>query len=160
MRWMEVLVFNNTMSILVNGSLTRDFVVSRGLRQGDPLSPFLFLLVAEGLSALMLKGSNLGNYVGFKVGPQLHLEILQFTDDMLLIGDESSNNLWSIKAILRGFELVSGLRVNLSKSRLVGVNLEADLVQAASNFLNCMVGSSNFSFLGIPIGVNHMRREM
>jgi hypothetical protein len=41
------------MSILVNGSPTNDFKVSKGLRQGDPLSPFLFLIVAEGLAGMM-----------------------------------------------------------------------------------------------------------
>ncbi|XP_058757673.1 uncharacterized protein LOC131630949 [Vicia villosa] len=148
------------MSILVNGSPTKDFVVTRGLRQGDPLSPFLFLLVAEGLAALMKSASTLGEYVGFKVNEEVHFEMLQFADDTFLIGDGSWNNLWCIKAILRGFELVSGLRVNLSKSRFLGVNLESDFVQAASSFLNCIVGSSSFTFLGIPVGVNPRRREV
>lgn len=48
-RWMEACVFNSSMSILVNGSPSRDFKVERGLRQGDPQSPFLFTLVTEGL---------------------------------------------------------------------------------------------------------------
>lgn len=160
MSWMEALVSNSSLSILINGSPTRYFIVSRGLRQGDSLSLFLFLLVAEGLTAMMVKASNLGDFVGFNLGPHLHVEILQFEDDTLLIGDGSRNNLWSIKAILRGFELVSGLRVNLSKSRFVGFNIEDDLVQAASTFLNCLVGSSKFSFLGIPVGVNHRQQEV
>lgn len=121
---MEALVFNSTMSILVNGSSTKDFVVSRGLHQGDPFSLFLFLLVVEGLTALLNKASSLGDYVGFQVGNEVHFEIIQFADDTLLIGDGSWNNLWSVKAILRGFELVFGLRVNLSKSWFVGLNLE------------------------------------
>src|SRR4051812_1582145 len=99
---MEALVFNSTMSILVNGSSTRDFIVTTGLRQGDPLSSLRFLLVAEGLSALMRKAPVLGNYGGLKVGHHLHFEILQSADDTLLIGDGSRNNLWSIKANLRG----------------------------------------------------------
>lgn len=51
--WMETCVFNSSMSILINGSLTKDFWVERGLRQGDSLSPFLFTLVAEGLAILV-----------------------------------------------------------------------------------------------------------
>ncbi|MCH99815.1 LINE-1 reverse transcriptase like, partial [Trifolium medium] len=43
------------MSILINGRPTEDFKVERGLRQGDPLSPFLFLIVVEGLAGMMRK---------------------------------------------------------------------------------------------------------
>lgn len=69
MGWMEALVFNNSISILVNinGSPTKDFEVSGGLRQGDALSPFLFLLVAENLSEMMSKASILGEFHGFRV---------------------------------------------------------------------------------------------
>jgi hypothetical protein len=52
-RWIRACVFQSTMSVLVNGSPTGDFTVCKGLRQGDPLSPFLFLIVAEGLTGLM-----------------------------------------------------------------------------------------------------------
>ncbi|XP_058757184.1 uncharacterized protein LOC131630422 [Vicia villosa] len=51
--WMEGLVFSSTILVLVNGSPTTNFVANRGLHLGDPLSPFLFLLVVEGLAGLM-----------------------------------------------------------------------------------------------------------
>lgn len=157
---MEALIFNNSLSILVNGSPTKDFAVSRDLQQGDPLSLFLFLLVAEGLAAMMSKTPNMGEFDGFRVNDNVHFEILQFVDDTMLIGDESWRNLWSIKAILRGFELVLGLHINLSKSRLVGINLNSDFIQAASLFLNFEIGSPSFTFLGIPVGVNPRRKEV
>ncbi|MCI50980.1 LINE-1 reverse transcriptase like, partial [Trifolium medium] len=54
-RWIRACVFQSSMSVLVNGSPAEDFCVGKGLRQGDPLSSFLFLIVAEGLSGLMSK---------------------------------------------------------------------------------------------------------
>lgn len=54
----------------------------------------------------------LGEYNSFKINEDVSIDILQFNDDTIIIGDGSSYNLWSIKSILRGFEMIYGLRVN------------------------------------------------
>lgn len=74
--WMKALVFNSSMSILVNGSPTKDFNVSRGLRRGDPLSHFLFLLVAEGFSGLLFQVVSLGEFKAFHFNVSTHVELL------------------------------------------------------------------------------------
>ncbi|PNX92795.1 ribonuclease H, partial [Trifolium pratense] len=61
-KWMEACIFNSSMSVLLNGSPTEDFQVGKGLRQGDPLSPFLFFIAAEGLTGLMHKAVELGKF--------------------------------------------------------------------------------------------------
>ncbi|MCI42483.1 LINE-1 reverse transcriptase like, partial [Trifolium medium] len=53
--WMRACVCAGNMSVLVNGSPTDEIWIKRGLKQGDPIAPLLFLLVAEGLGALMRK---------------------------------------------------------------------------------------------------------
>lgn len=108
-RWMEVCIFNDHMSILVNG---RDFKVERGLRQGDLLSPFLFVIAAEGLSQLFCNAFVRGDFKGFNVWEGLSIDLVQFVDDTLILGKGCWKNLWCTKSILRGFELVSGLSVN------------------------------------------------
>jgi hypothetical protein len=55
-------------SILVNGSPTNEFKFERGLRQGDPLSPFLFLLAAEGLNVMMKASVDAGLFRGYLIG--------------------------------------------------------------------------------------------
>ncbi|GAU28878.1 hypothetical protein TSUD_293300 [Trifolium subterraneum] len=114
-KWMQVYVFNSSRSVLVNGSPTADFKVEKGLRQGDPLSPFLFLIVAEGLTKMVNQAVELDYYKGFKVSDNLKFNILQFVDDTILVGDDNWENLWCIKYTLRNFELVSGLKVNFHK---------------------------------------------
>jgi hypothetical protein len=138
----------------VNGSPTAEVNISRGLKQGDPLAPFLFLLVSEGLSALSQKAVSLGFFKGFKVSSEVSVSLLQYADDTLFIGEARVENLWAMKAILRWFELVSGLKVNFSKSRLIGVNVASSFMEGAANFLNCTIGTIPFVYLGLPIGAN------
>ncbi|XP_024642219.1 uncharacterized protein [Medicago truncatula] len=139
------------MSILVNGSPTEEIDIKRGLKQGDPLAPFLFLLVAKGFSGLMKNAVNQNLFKGFEVkrGGTV-ISYLQYADDTLCIGEASVENLWTLKAILRRFELVSGLRVNFHKGCLIVVNVSADFLRVASSLLNCKVGDS----IHMPVNVN------
>jgi len=73
-----------SVSILVNGSPTEEFKLKRGLRQGDPLAPFLFIIVAEGLSGLMREAKSASMFKGVEVGSQtVQVDLLQFVDDTL-----------------------------------------------------------------------------
>lgn len=85
MKWMETCIFTNSMSVLINGSVTEDFIIERGLRQGDPLSPFLFVLAMDGLTKLVEKAVDLGVYTGFKVSDDIIVDVLQFVDDAIVI---------------------------------------------------------------------------
>jgi len=67
-KWIKECVGSATASVLVNGSPTDEFPLGRGLRQGDPLSPFLFLLAAEGFNVLMKALSENNLFSGYTVG--------------------------------------------------------------------------------------------
>src|SRR4051812_29195592 len=108
---MEACVFTSHISVLVNGSATKDFSANKCLRQGDPLSPFIFVLVMEGLTALVKKAMEVGEFKPFMFGEEDHVDILQFADDIVILGEPSCDNLWNLKVILRGFELVSGMKI-------------------------------------------------
>jgi len=152
--WMRTCVRSNSISILVNGSPTEEFVAEKGLRQGDPLAPFLFLIAAEGLAGLMRSAVNLGLFKGFKVNDSLCYNMLQFADDTILLCEGNWDNLWTIKSILRSFELVSGLKINFDKRNIYGLNLEPHFLEEASCFLSCRIGDFPFKFLGIPVGAS------
>jgi hypothetical protein len=65
-KWICSCVYGGSMSVLVNGSPTEEINIQRGLKQGDPLAPFLFLLVVEGLGGLMKKVVDLNRFTGFE----------------------------------------------------------------------------------------------
>jgi hypothetical protein len=156
--WMRACVFAGSMSVLVNGSPTREIDIHRGLKQGDPLAPFLFLLVAEGLGGAMRKAVEVNLFKGFVVGRGgVMVSHLQYADDTLCIGEASVENLWTLKAILRGFELVSGIKINFWKSCLLGVNVSDEFLERGCSFLNCKRGVVPFKYLGLPVGANPKR---
>ncbi|XP_019435061.1 PREDICTED: uncharacterized protein LOC109341583 [Lupinus angustifolius] len=134
------------------------FSVSRGISQGDPMAPFLFLIVAEGLSGLVKSAINKDLFSGFKVGDdQIEVSSLQFADDTVILYKPLPINFWTIKAILNCFELVSGLKVNFQKSSMMGFSVSSSILEAAAAFIHCKVGSSPFNYLGILVGANPRR---
>jgi len=84
----------------------------------------------------------------------LAISHLQYVDDTLFIGEVTMANMWALKTILRCFELASGLKVNFSKSHVMGVNVGGDFFGLAERSLFCRVGSVPFTYLGLPVGVN------
>jgi len=79
---------------------------------------------------------------------------LHYADDTLLFGEVTMTNLWTIKTILRCFELALGLRVNFAKSCLMGIHVEYFFLRMAEGFLHCMLSSLPFKYLGLAVGAN------
>jgi len=160
-KWIKECIGTTTSSVLVNGSPTDEFSLGRGLRQGDPLSPFLFLLAVEGFHVLMDSLSHNNLYKGNKVGRNDPVVVshLQFADDTLILGEKSWANIRAMRAVLIIFQELSGLKVNFSKSLLVGVNVPGSWLVEAAMVLNCKVRTIPFMYLGLPIGGNARRLD-
>jgi len=154
-KWIDGCLKSATVSVLINGSPSQQFSMKRGLRQGDPLAPFLFLIVAQGFAELMENAARLQLFEGVKVG-RLNVEVshLQFADDTLVIGKSTLNNVLVIKSILRWFELCSGLKVNFHKSKLAGLGMFEMEKNSFARILNCNLMEIPFVYLGIPVGAN------
>lgn len=114
----------------------------RGLRQGDPLSPFLFAIVGDALSRMISAATEANLISGFRptrAAPRV--SHLQFDDDTLLFYAAEEDQVKNAIAILRCYEAVSGLKVNLFKSALVGISVRPSLVTHLAKIMGCKVGS-------------------
>ncbi|GJT82207.1 reverse transcriptase domain, reverse transcriptase zinc-binding domain protein [Tanacetum coccineum] len=142
-----------SISILINGSPTKEFKLERGLRQGDPLSPFLFLIVAEALQVTILEACNKGFYNGvFLTDCDLNISLLQYVDDTLFFRKWSRGNALNLIRILKCFELASRLKVNIMKSRIMGVGVSYNDVARMASSLGCTHDTLLFSYLGLSVG--------
>lgn len=105
------------MSILLNGSPLKPFKMEKGLRQGDPLSPYLFILVSEALVCLLNKASDLNLIEVVQIGKdKVRLKHLQFSNDTLILVPRNSLSTTNYFYILDVFAVMSGLHLNYSKS--------------------------------------------
>ena len=158
MSWMKWCISTASFSILINGSPAGFFQSSRGLRQGDPLSPYLFVIGMEALSCLINRAV-VGNYLsGIGVangrGEELSISHLLYADDTLIFCEDDIEQLKFLSWILMWFEAMSGLKINLTKSEIIPIGPVNNLVELASE-LGCNIGSLPTSYLGLPLGAKH-----
>ncbi|GJZ00491.1 RNA-directed DNA polymerase, eukaryota [Tanacetum coccineum] len=153
--WIAGCLKNSRASILVNGSPTSEFELSKGLRQGDPMSPFLFILAMEGLHAMVSKAVNTGLFKGASIGHgSINVSHLLYADDAIFVGEWSHSNAYNLICLLRCFYMVSGLKINVHKSKLLGVNVSDEEVSNMAFVLGCGITKLPTMYLGVPVGCN------
>ncbi|PRQ21155.1 putative RNA-directed DNA polymerase [Rosa chinensis] len=148
-------------SFLINGQPRGYLTPTRGLRQGDPLSPYLFLLCAEVFSALLARKVTHGELQGIKIcegAPVIHH--LLFADDSLVFGKATLSECQHIQSVLNAYELASGQQINFAKSSIVFSKRvpEADKLSLAS-FLGVAIEVKHEKYLGLPTYLGRNRTE-
>eukprot|EP00253_Pinus_taeda_P004936 PITA_04936 len=151
-RKLLALIKSTKFSILVNGSPSEPFSPSRGIRQGDPLSPFLFVILMEGLSRLIHKARDEGKIKGLH---PLHsipaTKRQQFVDDTMLHGTPIVKEVVAFKNILDLFSKASGMEINHAKSTIFFFNTHLAIQKHLSNILGFRRGSLPSKYLGAPL---------
>ncbi|KAL9683236.1 hypothetical protein QQ045_015055 [Rhodiola kirilowii] len=155
MKWVSECYSTARLSVLINGSPAEEFPMERGLRQGDLLSPSLFLIAAEGLTRIINKAVQEGLLSGLEWSKNgVCLTHLQFADDTILFYKADLQEVQNLKAILESFAICSGLTINYGKSMCLGVGIDAEQLQTFANELGCPMGSVPLSYLGMQVGCN------
>nr|KAJ0189439.1 hypothetical protein LSAT_V11C800425000 [Lactuca sativa] len=145
--WSIWLFKNSKCSFLLIGRRTNEFQVFRGLRQGDPISPFLFIIFMGGLHFSMEDVVASGIFRGVRVrDSNLFFSHLFYVDNVLFMGDWDEITVRNHINILRGF--------------LMGVGVADSEVVSLASFTGFAVTSFLFSYLGIPVSGGDGRRPI
>lgn len=159
-RWVMALVTTVSCSILLNGSPSGTFKPSRGLRQGDPLSPFLFILMMEGLGRAIILAKEEGRIQGLRLtlnGDTLTHQ--QFVDDPMLKGTPTVKEAKAFKQFLFEFTMVVGIEVSLTKSKVLFFNTDISIKRNLSRILGFQRDHLPLKYLGIPLTEKPLRKE-
>ena len=156
-RWIRCCISTFKFSILINGCPFDFFGSSRGLQQGDPLSPFLFDIVMEALSRMLVAATATGQFSSLTVGNEasslMLVSHLLFADDTLVFCDFDNTHIIALCGILFRFEEMLGLRINLGKSELVPVGDVPNLHELVEIF-GCRESALPLKYLGLLFGVS------
>ena len=121
-KWVRGCLSAVSFVVLVNGNTKEWVKAARGLRQDDPLSPFLFTLVVDVLSRMLLRVEERNSFEGFKVGRNsTRVPYLQFTDDTIFFSNTCEKELQTLKSLLLVFGHIYGFKVNFDKSNFFGI---------------------------------------
>ncbi|RAL49346.1 hypothetical protein DM860_012779 [Cuscuta australis] len=152
------LLATTSLSININGKNTKPFQTSRGLKQGDSLSPFLFIIASEGFSRTLNNLVLTKKIAGYNLGRNYHpISHLAFTDDLILFTNGSSPNLKQVHSFLRNYERCSGQKVNMDKSNFFTLPKTPNhRINYMCSTLRMNHGTLPFKYLGVQIfrGIN------
>lgn len=148
-------------SFLVNGKPTKVVVPKRGLRQGDPISPYLFLLCVEGISELVMKKEREGALNGIRLcpgAPRIHH--LLFADHSYIFAKATEEECRCLLSVLKSYEMASGQVVNLQKSSVVySKNVKEDMRQHLTEVLGVQQAEAHDRYLGLPTFVGRNKTQ-
>jgi hypothetical protein len=142
-------------AVRVNGELTQPVIPTRGIRQGDPISPYLFLLCTEGLSCLLQQKERQGELQGIKngrLGPPI--SHLLFADDSIFFARSDRKSVDALHSTLETFCEGSGQKINRDKSSIYfGARCPDAIKNAVMQNLDIHTEALNDTYLGMPTDV-------
>ncbi|XP_073060321.1 uncharacterized protein [Primulina eburnea] len=155
--WIMECVSTTSYSISLNGNYHGHFKGQRGLRQGDPLSPFLFTLCLEVLSRSLKRTSRSAHFGFHPKCANLRITHLAYADDLLLLSRGDTRSVSMIMECLNNFGDMAGLRVNLLKSNIYMAAIDDRVRDEILQITGFSPGNLPFRYLGVPLAARNLR---
>ncbi|KAL0293592.1 UNVERIFIED_CONTAM: hypothetical protein Sradi_6927600 [Sesamum radiatum] len=150
--WVEQCITTASFSISLNGTIHGFFTSTRGLRQGDPISPYLFVLVMESLHLLIKhKIQNDDIFQHHWRCKELGIINLCFADDLLLFCKADIHSATVLHDILQNFGVLSGLHANAQKSQVLFSKSATQVQQQIQSIFGFPQGTLPVRYLGVPL---------
>lgn len=149
-----------TLNVKVNDTIGKNFGSFKGVRQGDPLSPFLFNIAANCLQKMVQNAQDSSQVTGLV--PHLidkGVAILQYADDTIILMQGRVEKVRNMKLLLYLFEQMSGLKINFMKSEVLMVLHDDERGNLYAFMLNYQYGSWPIKYLGVPVSGNRLHVE-
>lgn len=157
--WVKRLVEGGSICVRINDENNGFFKPGKGLRQGDPLSPLLFNLVANVFTRMLMEAARQNLISGLL--PQVvegGVISLQYADDTLLFLENDLEKASNLKWFLVCFEQMSGMKINYDKSDLLTIGMEEERVNELAKVFCCKTGDFPIKYLGVPLHFTKLRR--
>jgi hypothetical protein len=152
-RWIRTFYAKATSCVSVNGQYSKWFNIRRGVRQGDPCSPYIYLICAEILSVMIRQNAKIK---GININEQ-EILLSQFADDTTLSLDGSEESLRECIKTLKAFTLMSGLRMNNDKTQIVWIGSRKNCKVRFMRDMNFCWDPGIFKVLGIKFSTDTER---
>lgn len=148
--------------VKINGQISERFRPEKGLRQGDPISPFLFLICQEWLSCNLRKGQEENKITGVKLARNVpRINHLLFADDCLIFIKAELRCLQELNRVLTEYESYAGQKINYRKSEICGSNnLDVGMVMLFGDYLGMEVVQNHAKYLDLPLVVGKNRTKI
>ncbi|CAK8536134.1 unnamed protein product [Lathyrus sativus] len=150
-RWIMITVTSVTYKFNINEYHTKTIQAKRGLRQGDPISPILFVIIMEYLNRCFRKMQKNPNFNHHAKCEKLHITNLSFADDLLLFSRGDCMSVELLMEAFNGFSDSTGLKLNPAKCKIYFGGVDADTKQNIINITNFREGPFPFRYLGVPL---------
>ena len=126
--------------------------MQKGVRQGDPLSPLLFVLAADLLQSVvndLLRKGHLSLPIPCH---DTDFPIVQYADDTIMVMPAEPSQVLRLKEALQNFTQSTGMDINYNKSSMIPINIDEVTLDELASAFGCQVGKLPFTYLGLPVG--------
>ncbi|KAJ1691746.1 hypothetical protein LUZ63_015901 [Rhynchospora breviuscula] len=154
--WIFNCVLKGASRVIVNCIAGRPITLRRGVRQGDPLSPYVFILAFDFLSRWITR---LANYGALKVIKPGVYPSLFYVDDTILFFKPTEGQAQLLNVVLTAFGSISGLKLNQAKSDLITMKTAGSLTQRLASILGCNSVLFPITYLGLPLSNKKLHKH-